>query len=111
MNTYTQHAQREMTLANFDPKDIEAVLQILKIVLDRWDSGGSLAVIIPILMRLLNLQPLSPLTGQEDEWEDLSKDTGSTLLQNRRCSTVFKNGRNSFDINKPSQPVTFPYTP
>lgn len=51
---------------------------------------------INAMMMLVNslgrFEPLSPLTGDDDEWIDQSGPTGSPFFQNRRCMTVFKEG-------------------
>ena len=53
-------------------------------------SGGSVGFGINILHRLVQGLPLTQLTGEDDEWEDRSEPTGSTLFQNKRDTTVFK---------------------
>lgn len=58
---------------------------------------------IIVLLQLVNslgrFEPLSPLTGEDDEWIDQSGPTGSPLYQNRRCPTVFKDERgNAYHI-------------
>lgn len=41
-----------------------------------------------VLSKLMDYKPVSPLTGEDDEWFDYGDDTD---LQNIRCSSVFKN--------------------
>ena len=80
-------------------------------------------------------KPLTPLTGEDDEWNDISEYCNHTTYQNKRFSRVFKDGRDgeAYDIegkifwewnvhedgtpykcyygNGDSRmPVTFPYT-
>jgi len=75
------------------------------------------------LTRLLNGLPLTPLTGEQDEWTEV----GNGLYQNNRCPAVFKEGENGraywlygkifsddggetwFTNNKSSVPIAFPF--
>jgi hypothetical protein len=50
-------------------------------------SGFSASVSVQILEKLLRYEPLSPLTGDDDEWADVDLD----FYQNKRCHHVFKN--------------------
>jgi len=67
-------------------------------------------------------KPWSPLTGEDNEWNEI----GDGLEQNRRCSHVFRQDGEAYDINgkvftdadggsytsiDSRVPVTFPYTP
>jgi hypothetical protein len=76
-----------------------------------FNSGGAASVAIPVLHRLLCGLPLSPLTGDDDEWADPLGD--GKLLQNKRCSSVFKIASNglTFDVDAalPQAPLAFPY--
>ena len=49
-------------------------------------SGSSAAYAIATLSRLLHFLPLGPLTGAEDEWNEV----GTGTFQNKRCFHVFK---------------------
>ena len=98
------------------------ILNIIKIFSEQRHSGFSANYAISVLERLLRFKPLSPLTGEDDEWND----TGYGSFQNKRCSSVFKNkdGR-CYDIDatavsdnggitwyhskKFDKEVTFPY--
>jgi hypothetical protein len=70
--------------------------------------------------------PTFVLTGQDDEWTDVSNVPGYPALQNRRCPSVFRDSTGTYDTNgvvfrEPNGtcftnrasrvPVTFPYTP
>lgn len=43
-----------------------------------------------ILERLLRFKPITPLTGEDDEWIKVSDEMGQRCFQNKRCSSVFK---------------------
>ena len=63
-----EDAIREMKAAEFTERDIEAMNQILTIFFNHWDSGGAVWAMVPVLMKCLTGLPLSPLTGNDDEW-------------------------------------------
>lgn len=65
------------------------VMQIVQIFTEQAHSGFSSAYILDLLERLLRYKPLTPLTGDDDEWEDCSQ-FGINDLQNKRCPAVFK---------------------
>jgi hypothetical protein len=106
-------AIEEMQLANFDEDDIVFVVNFLNGFFDRYDSGGAVWAMSDVLMRLIKGQPLTPLTGKDDEWVNVSMYGNEPVFQNRRCGTVFKDsdGR-CYDIDTPGRPtITFPYDP
>lgn len=107
------HARREMELAGFGKSDSATMLAIIRQFLDHWDSGGAVSVALPALVRLISGQPLTPLTGEPDEW--LRHDYGGPpSWQNRRCSNVFKDtedGQAYAVIDNQRINVTFPYDP
>jgi len=65
------------------------VMQIVQIFTEQTHSGFSGAYILDLIERLLRYKPLSPLTGEDDEWEDCSQ-FGIEDKQNKRCPAVFK---------------------
>lgn len=89
-------------------------------------SGLSASYAISVLNKLLNFEPLGPLTGEDSEW--LKIDFGPEIkYQNKRCSSVFKREdgtayhieRNIFKEpdgccftgSGSREDITFPYTP
>jgi hypothetical protein len=99
---------------------------MVKVFEDEGHSGSSAPYVIGILKKVLAFEPVTPLTGADDEWNDLGY-TDEVCFQNRRCSQHFKgaDGR-AYDINgrvfvEPSGAaytgsgsrvfVDFPYTP
>lgn len=93
-------------------------------------SGFSASYAIGILSKLLNYEPLSPLTGEDSEW--ITIDEGMigrpNVQQNKRCGHVFKEDGKAYDTegkifypkgqrdmtytNFDSRtPIEFPYTP
>src|SRR6266849_1867153 len=77
--------------AKFEMKDWDAherdtMVKILELFFDEWDSGGAVYVMAPILQRLIACKPLSPLTGNDDEWHQVDDE----FMQNKRIPSVFK---------------------
>lgn len=59
-------------------------------------SGFSAPYAINALNKLFDFKPLSPLSGKDEEWTEVSEN----LWQNKRCSTVFKDETGkAYDIN------------
>ena len=127
-----EHADSELRLAGFNPdsKDFfsrtiyKNIMEIVKAFSGQGHSGGSAEVVTGILGSLLAYKPLSPLTGEDSEWN--TQNPG--FIQNVRLSSVFKDPKTGecYDIDgivfeEPNGvrfgsgqwsrvPVTFPYT-
>jgi hypothetical protein len=73
------------------------ILKMVDLFAEEGHSGFSAGYAISILQKLLRFEPLSPLTGEDDEWCEVSDG----LFQNKRLSRVFKNGKDgqAYDIN------------
>ena len=99
----------------------DGILKVIDAFVDGEHSGSSASQAIAIIEKLLRLQPLTPLTGEDDEWADVEEH----FYQNKRCHHVFKNkddGR-AYDLNgkvfvEPNGYsysnlvyIDFPYTP
>lgn len=105
-------AKEELRRANFGEQDSAVMIDILERFFEQWDSGGAVSVVAPVLQRLIAGKPLGPLTGDADEWMDVSEMSGRVMYQNKRCSTVFKDGDRAYNIDTPGRPtITFPYWP
>lgn len=122
-------AKDELTRAGyFDPDSDyggmlgDAVMKMIKVFADEGHSGFSAHRAIAIFERVARFEPLTPLTGADDEWNEIRDGE----WQNRRCSHVFKNLDGAYDIqgrvfrepngccftSRDSRvAVTFPYVP
>ena len=127
------YAESELRRAGLYDKDsdyggliAEATMKLIKVFADEGHSGYSAPMAIKIFEKLANFEPLSPLTGEDDEWNEV----GTGVYQNKRCFHVFKsnnrfNGQ-AYDsegkifrhpdggcyMNSESAvPITFPYVP
>ena len=132
-----QFAEEELNIILLKCEDDEAkemqkqmnkdILQIIHVFAQQGHSGFSANYAINFINKLLRYEPISPLTGNEDEWVKL--DYGNDIkYQNKRCSRVFKgadgkaydcegkvfsdNGGKSWYTCKDSKVyIEFPYTP
>ena len=75
------------------------ILHMIKEFADEGHSGFSAQYAIDILSKLLSFKPLTPLTGEDDEWCDVSEYSGTTTYQNKRCFSVFKEGKDGEAYN------------
>jgi len=105
------------------------ILEIVTIFSKQGHSGFSANYAINIITKLLKYEPITPLTGKDDEW--ILLNYGDEIkYQNKRCSRVFKNKEGkAYDIEgkifsddngkswfiegggKSKTYITFPYTP
>ena len=107
-----EQAKSELKRANFGDEDSAVMIGILEKFFGQWDSGGAVHAVAPVLGRLIAGKPLSPLTGEDDEW--FIHDADGMYAQNLRCSTVFKATKDgpAYNIDEPGRPpITFPYWP
>ena len=110
-----EQARDELKRINFGDDDTAAMIDILERFYDQWDSGGAVHAVAPILQRLIAGKCLSPLTGEPDEFVEVTDG----VFQNRRCSTVFRSkdwhdGMHAYDLDNPAgsrTPIAFPYWP
>ena len=111
------------------------ILHMMQEFANEGHSGFSASYAISILTKLIDFKPLSPLTGEDDEWVKHDYAT-EPVYQNKRRPSVFKDADGScYDIdgkvfwewampykegdepyklyytcNESSVPVSFPYT-
>lgn len=92
MSNLVNHAKHELALlGSGEPDEMSEAMNahILKMVetfADEGHSGFSASYAVSVLEKLLRYEPLQPLTGEADEWNEI----GEGEYQNRRCSHVFK---------------------
>ncbi len=131
MSNLIEHAKREFKAIGYnlnqkkeDPDKwiVENVLELLEVFSNQGHSGTSAPFCINYFKKLAMFEPLGPITGEKSEWMEV----GDGVFQNKRCSHVFKENGQAYDIdgkifrepngvcytNKDSRvPVEFPYTP
>lgn len=127
-------AEREVARLLGDPEGDEMqaamnkhLLKMVRAFGREGHSGFSASYAVGCLEKLLRYEPLTPLTGEDSEWNDISDMSDEPQWQNNRCSHVFKDadGR-AYDIDgkvfvEPSGAaftgngsrvfIEFPYTP
>lgn len=63
------------------------VMELIHLFSQQGHSGGSAPAVLSMFYRLAKYKPLTALTGNEDEWNEVSEDG---TKQNKRCPSVFK---------------------
>ncbi len=100
------------------------ILEIVETFSKQGHSGFSANYALNIIKRLLDWKPITPLTGEEDEWHFV----GDNTYQNKRYSAVFRegtdnstvyniygkvfsddNGKTWYTCRESRVPITFPY--
>lgn len=139
-NRILEHARTELFLANLlatDPTSIQNKISncTLKIIescsyIEGLANEEILDRTLDLVCKLLKWKPLTPLTGDEKEWEDISDDyclQPGELYINKRYRAVIKkkdgtaidtqaylyqtsDGHKELNINSSKQ-ITFPYEP
>ena len=113
------------------------ILHMMQEFANEGHSGFSAQYAISILTKLMDFKPLSPLTGEDDEWIKHDYGVNDVTYQNKRRSSVFKDGdgqcydiegkvfwewcrgavgeddtpfKSYYSCRESRVPVTFPYT-
>lgn len=123
-----KHALRELAVIGLNDGDKmnqrmhDNLIELLGVFVEQGHSGFSASYLINTFEKLARFQPLAPLTGTDDEWNEV----GDGMMQNNRCSEVFMENGAAFHsgcvvFREPngccftgkhsSVPVTFPYSP
>lgn len=91
---------RELVLAGLFDKDSDydgmlgnAVQDLLDVFHHHGHSGFSAQRTAYLFYTLIKDGILTPLSGNDDEWNDVSDINGSIMFQNNRKSDVFKDGK------------------
>jgi len=105
------YAQREIGILLKDVPDaliepfIPEILALYNKFMNSGQSGGSAPFVARAISQAVEslclLKPLTPLTGNDDEWDDVSKISGVTyeFYQNNRNCAVFKEEGNVYYLN------------
>ena len=130
------HAKRELVAIGYDLDDkeegpnkwiMENLFELLAVFSTQGHSGSSAPYCISMFKKLASFEPLSPLTGEDVEWNDVSMYGDNPLWQNNRASNVFKNKNGqAYDVqgkvfrepdgctytgSESTVNIEFPYTP
>lgn len=92
-----------------------AVMKMVQQFAEEGHSGCSAGMAISIFQKVARFEPLTPLTGADDEWAEVERGAFSVvsrpafnhgivitehrtpLYQNKRCSHIFKDGDYAYD--------------
>lgn len=107
MSNLTDYAEAELRRAGMFDQEADyggevanAVMELMTAFAAQGHSGGSASIVISMFERLARFKPLTPLTGADDEWMDVSEYSGEPMWQNVRVSSVFKDGTGkAYDID------------
>lgn len=99
------YAKRELWLTDWcDSPTALALLSVVDVFASEGHSGGSAAIAGPMMAenvrRLLAFEPLTPLTGEDSEWTQLTEKMMGRpgVEQNKRCSRIFRENGVAYDI-------------
>ena len=100
-----KHARRELEIAGMFDADSDyngmlghAVMRMMREFAEEGHSGFSAGMTTSLFEKVSRFEPLTPLTGKDDEWNLLDYGDG-TKFQNKRCSHVFKDDNDrAYDI-------------
>jgi hypothetical protein len=142
MGNLLNYAKSELDILNLGNNDRtgesmdyhmrDHIIRMVEVFSEEGHSGFSASYALSILQRVLAYKPLTPLTGEDDEWNEVADG----LFQNRRASNVFKDNTGAYwqdgivfwewysspdiDNGKPFKsyftsrdsrvPITFPFT-
>ena len=142
MSNLVEFAKSELKLAGLLDIDSDyngelgkAVLELITVFSQQGHSGFSAELVASIFNKVSRYNPLTPLTGKDDEWfkhDDYEEDGKKvSVYQNIRCGNIFKQsnrfngqaytldgkvfsddgGQTWFTNSESMLPITFPYTP
>lgn len=64
-------------------------MELIEVFAKQGQSGMSAPIVADLFYKLAKYEPLQPITGNDEEWSEVT----DTLYQNKRCSTIFKEGK------------------
>lgn len=77
----------------------ENIIELLRVFSKQGHSGFSAPYCISMFQKLAKFEPLGPLIGADDEWNDVSDYFEVKTEQNNRCSHVFRENGRAYDID------------
>jgi hypothetical protein len=103
--------------ADYDGAIAGTVVSLMETFSAYGHSGVSAEHTLDVFDKLARHIPLTPLTGEDDEWEEHEVSLkAAPLWRNRRCPTILKNEDRAWDTAKGGSyssgahgRVTFPY--
>lgn len=101
MSNLVEHAKIELELAGLLSEESDfyggmtgkSVLELMEVFSKQGHSGMSAPLVADLFKKLANYEPLQPITGKDEEWNDISEMMGeknTEYFQNKRKSGLFK---------------------
>lgn len=94
MSNLIEHAKEELKRIGmidsgepYNDSVSKAILDLIEMFSSQGHSGFTAPYTVNTFSRLAMFKPLSPLTGEDDEWNEVEPG----LFQNKRYSSIFKN--------------------
>jgi hypothetical protein len=89
-NGIVRHARNELALAGeTDRRFVASLLRAVREFVAYRHSGGSAALAVRLLERLLRQEALTPLTSDPAEWVDQAERSGLPMWQSKRDPRAF----------------------
>ncbi len=81
-----------------------SILRVVEVFAGEEHSGASAAISLAVLGKLLRFEPLTPITSDPAEWNDVSEASGRPMWQSRRKYSCFSTdgGQTWYDIDDPA---------
>jgi len=103
MSDTLNFAREELERAGYFDKDSDyegeignAVMELLKTFAGQHHSGFSAILVARIFNQLVSHIPLTPLTGEDDEWIEVDDN----FLMNKRCPRIIKENGKAYDTER-----------
>ena len=97
MSSLIEHAKKELELGGLFDKDSDyggalghAVMELIEVFSKQGHSGFSAWRVISLFKKVADYECLTPLTGIDGEWNDVSGYGDDPSFQNNRVPSVFK---------------------
>lgn len=115
MSNLTDHAKYELQLARAFSADApyggmigDAVLELVECFAKQGHSGMSAGIVLDMFVQLAAFKPLSELTSDPAEWNDVSEVSGmvkDSMWQSRRRPDAFSkdHGHTYYLVDKPDE--------
>jgi hypothetical protein len=116
MSSLLQHAKYELRAAGLFDADADyngdvavQATSLMEVFAAYGQSGGSAEQTLAVFEKLARGKPLSPLTGEDDEWY-VPSGTSGQIQMNKRFASVVKDDEMAWDVRFGRKAITFPYT-
>ena len=102
--TLVDYAKKELNNLHDKVENKEMLEHIEPLLLDTLtklsniENTSYIMAYISIFNNLIRYSPLTPLTGDEDEWGEIKQSGFIKYQQNKRCARVFRNNANNNEV-------------